>query len=148
MQVDGPADMPRTIIEPQFAIEHLSILDADGNLDSRLEPPIPPETLKRLYRAMLLGRRFDDRMLRLQRQGRIGTFAPIKGQEAAQIGSVATLSPSDWMVPSFSSSRATSRGAGRQTVSMTCPSASRSPPSCRTRWGWPTRLSTAATQPW
>ena len=38
---------------------------------------------------MLLGRRFDERMLRLQRQGRIGTFAPIKGQEAAQIGSVA-----------------------------------------------------------
>src|SRR5213078_4320194 len=34
-------------------------------------------------------------------QGRIGTFAPIKGQEAAQIGSVFTLEPRDWMVPSF-----------------------------------------------
>ncbi len=50
---------------------------------------------------MLLGRRLDERMVRLQRQGRIGTFAPIKGQEAAQIGSVATLTPRDWMVPSF-----------------------------------------------
>ena len=50
---------------------------------------------------MVLARRFDERMLRLQRQGRIGTFAPIKGQEAAQVGSVATLRRTDWMVPSF-----------------------------------------------
>jgi pyruvate dehydrogenase E1 component alpha subunit len=50
---------------------------------------------------MLLGRRLDERMVRLQRQGRIGTFAPIKGQEASQVGSVALLRPTDWMVPSF-----------------------------------------------
>jgi len=54
-----------------------------------------------MYRAMLVGRRLDERMVRLQRQGRIGTFAPIKGQEASQIGSVATLTARDWMVPSF-----------------------------------------------
>jgi pyruvate dehydrogenase E1 component alpha subunit len=93
--------MPRTHLEPQFTVEHLSILDSDGNLDAALEPELPPEDLKRLYRAMLLGRRLDERMLKLQRQGRIGTFAPIKGQEASQIGSVSTLVPTDWMVPSF-----------------------------------------------
>src|SRR5262245_14159314 len=93
--------MPRTVLEPQFAIEQLSILDSDGNLDSTLEPDIAPDELKHLYRAMLLGRRLDERMLRLQRQGRIGTFAPIKGQEASQIGAVSTLTRRDWMVPSF-----------------------------------------------
>ncbi len=93
--------MPRTVLEPRFSIEYLSILDSDGNLDTALEPKIPPDDLKQLYRAMLLGRRLDERMVRLQRQGRIGTFAPIKGQEAAQIGSVCTLRPTDWMVPSF-----------------------------------------------
>ncbi|HEV8458287.1 MAG TPA: pyruvate dehydrogenase (acetyl-transferring) E1 component subunit alpha [Methylomirabilota bacterium] len=93
--------MPRTRLEPQFAIEYLSILDSDGNLDTALEPELSGADLKRLYRAMLLGRRLDERMLRLQRQGRIGTFAPIKGQEASQIGSVFTLRPTDWMVPSF-----------------------------------------------
>jgi pyruvate dehydrogenase E1 component alpha subunit len=93
--------MPRTIVEPQFAIEHLSILDSDGNLDIALEPDLAPEDLRRLYRAMLLGRRVDERMLRLQRQGRIGTFAPIKGQEASQMGSVFTLRKTDWTVPSF-----------------------------------------------
>jgi pyruvate dehydrogenase E1 component alpha subunit len=93
--------MPRTPIEPTFTVEYLSILDADGRLDEALAPPLSPEDLKRLYRAMLLGRRLDERMLRLQRQGRIGTFAPIKGQEASQLGSAFCLSPTDWMVPSF-----------------------------------------------
>src|SRR5215468_534216 len=93
--------MPRTLIEPQFPIERLSILDSDGNLDAALEPKLSPEDLKRLYRAMVLGRRLDERMLRLQRQGRIGTFAPIKGQEASQIGTAFTLEARDWMVPSF-----------------------------------------------
>jgi len=50
---------------------------------------------------MVLGRRLDERMVRLQRQGRIGTFAPIKGQEASQMGSAFTLRRTDWMVPSF-----------------------------------------------
>ena len=93
--------MPRTVLEPRCQVEHLSILDADGNLDVALEPALAPDDLRRLYRAMLLGRRLDERMVRLQRQGRIGTFAPIKGQEAAQMGSVFTLRPTDWMVPSF-----------------------------------------------
>ena len=101
--------MPRTPLEPRFQVEYLSILDADGRLDAKLEPRIPPDELRRIYRAMLLGRRLDERMVRLQRQGRIGTFAPIKGQEAAQIGSVVTLTRNDWMVPSF-----------RETASMLC----------------------------
>src|SRR5947208_16244039 len=93
--------MPRTILEPRFHVEYLSILDSDGNLDAALEPKLSPGELRSLHRAMLLGRRLDERMVRLQRQGRIGTFAPIKGQEAAQIGSVVTLAATDWMVPSF-----------------------------------------------
>jgi pyruvate dehydrogenase E1 component alpha subunit len=93
--------MPRTVLELALQVEHLSILDSDGHLDAALEPDLSPATLRAMYRAMLLGRRLDERMVRLQRQGRIGTFAPIKGQEAAQIGSVCTLEPRDWMVPSF-----------------------------------------------
>src|SRR5262245_36004949 len=93
--------MPRVPIEPRFSIEFLSILDSDGTLDAALEPDIAPADLRRMHRAMVLGRRLDERMLRLQRQGRIGTFAPIKGQEAAQIASVAALRPTDWVVPSF-----------------------------------------------
>jgi pyruvate dehydrogenase E1 component alpha subunit len=93
--------MPRTPLEPRFTVDYLSILDSDGHLDTALEPELRDDELKRMYRAMLLGRRLDERMVRLQRQGRIGTFAPIKGQEAAQIGSIVTLAKTDWMVPSF-----------------------------------------------
>ncbi|MCU0556748.1 MAG: pyruvate dehydrogenase (acetyl-transferring) E1 component subunit alpha [Desulfobacterales bacterium] len=93
--------MPRTPVPFPCQIEHLSILDENGGLDAALEPRIDPAELLRLHRAMLLGRRFDERMLGLQRQGRIGTFAPITGQEAAQLGAVAALRASDWMVPSF-----------------------------------------------
>src|SRR5436309_8848488 len=93
--------MPRIAVEPRFQVEYLSILDSDGNLDTALEPKLADNELKSLYRAMLIGRRLDERMVRLQRQGRIGTFAPTKGQEAAQMGSIFTLRPTDWMVPSF-----------------------------------------------
>jgi len=94
--------MPRKKINiPNFRVEYLSILNEKGELDKKLEPKIPEALLLRLHRAMLLGRRFDERLLSLQRQGRIGTFAPITGQEASQLGVVALLRPSDWFVPSF-----------------------------------------------
>jgi pyruvate dehydrogenase E1 component alpha subunit len=93
--------MPRTEIDIPHRVDYLSILDEKGNLDKSLEPEIPEELLLKLHRSMLLTRRFDERLLNLQRQGRIGTFAPVKGQEASQLGAVAALQPSDWMVPAF-----------------------------------------------
>lgn len=93
--------MPRTKIDLNYHVDYLSVLDENGELDRSLEPDIPEELLLKLYHAMLLGRRFDERLLNLQRQGRIGTFAPIKGQEASQVGAVAPLRQSDWMTPSF-----------------------------------------------
>jgi pyruvate dehydrogenase E1 component alpha subunit len=93
--------MPRKRIELNNHIEHLSILDEKGTLDKKLAPDLPQDLLLNLYRAMLLGRRFDERLLALQRQGRIGTFPPISGQEASQLGAVAVLQPEDWMVPAF-----------------------------------------------
>jgi len=93
--------MARRHLTIEGDIDHLSILDENGKLDRDLEPDIGPDIHLKMYRAMLLGRRFDERMLDLQRQGRIGTFPPIKGQEASQIGSVALLKDSDWLVPAF-----------------------------------------------
>ena len=93
--------MPRREINIADKIEYLSVLDADGKLDTELEPNIPDEILLKLYRTMLLGRKFDERLLNLQRQGRIGTFPPISGQEAAHLGTAAVLESSDWFVPAF-----------------------------------------------
>ena len=62
--------MPRSKIDLPYHIDFLSILDAEGNLDESLEPDIPEEVLLRIHATMLLGRRFDERLLNLQRQGR------------------------------------------------------------------------------
>jgi pyruvate dehydrogenase E1 component alpha subunit len=93
--------MPRSKVDVPSQVEYLSILDEKGQLDKDLEPQIPDELLLKLHKAMVLGRRFDERVLSLQRQGRIGTFAPTSGQEASQLGAAAVLQPSDVMVPSF-----------------------------------------------
>lgn len=92
--------MPRNEIDLPCRVEHLSILDPEGQVDAALEPALPKELLLKFHRYMLLARRFDERMLALQRSGKIGTFAPIKGQEA-QVGAAAVLEPRDWLVPSF-----------------------------------------------
>ena len=93
--------MPRKKISISEKLEYLSILDEKGKLDKNLEPEIPDELNLRLHRAMVCARRFDERLLNLQRQGRMGTFAPIKGQEASQLGAAAALKDADWIAPAF-----------------------------------------------
>jgi len=93
--------MPRETIDVSCELDRLSILDEDGGADEDLVPDLDDETLLEMHRTMLLARRFDARMLELQGEGKLGTFAPVKGQEAAQIGAVAALSEDDWMVPAF-----------------------------------------------
>jgi pyruvate dehydrogenase E1 component alpha subunit len=80
-------------------IDALSVLDEEARVDAALDPAIPADDLLRLYRTFLLARRFDERMLALQRQGRIGTYLPARGHEAAVLGSVYPLRSTDWMVP-------------------------------------------------
>ncbi|HKK29358.1 MAG TPA: pyruvate dehydrogenase (acetyl-transferring) E1 component subunit alpha [Alphaproteobacteria bacterium] len=93
--------MPKAALKALEPIQVYSILEPDGSVDSELEPDLPDDKLQAMYRAMLLARRFDERLLNLQRQGRLGTFAPVTGQEAAQIGSIAAVDQDDWMAPSF-----------------------------------------------
>ncbi|KZY30279.1 hypothetical protein A3731_25330 [Roseovarius sp. HI0049] len=76
-------------------------LAADGSLLNEEEQSVDIGLLERMHAAMLRARRFDERRLRLQRQGDLGTFAPAKGQEAAQVGAVSCLEEDDWFVPAF-----------------------------------------------
>lgn len=104
--------MPRSSVPLVGKVEHLAILDEQGRVDESLDPDIPPERLLAMHRIMLLARRFDERRLSLQRQGAIGTFAPVKGQEAAQVGPMENLIAVDWFVPAFrESAAALHRGA-------------------------------------
>ncbi len=93
--------MPREIIDLPEQVEYLSVLNEDGELDEELEPDLSDDFLLQIHRALLFNRRFDERMLNLQRQGRIGTFAPVKGQEAAEVAAAAVLREEDWLVQSY-----------------------------------------------
>ncbi|MDY7220721.1 pyruvate dehydrogenase (acetyl-transferring) E1 component subunit alpha [Halalkalibacterium halodurans] len=54
-----------------------------------------------MYKQMINCREFDEKALKLQRQGRIGTYASFKGQEACQIGGALALRPTDWLFPTY-----------------------------------------------
>jgi pyruvate dehydrogenase E1 component alpha subunit len=92
--------MPLTTVGT-YSIERLQVLSETGRLDRKLEPALERGALVALYRAMALAREVDDRMLKLQRQGRIGTFPLCTGQEAAACGVVAAMRSTDWLVPAF-----------------------------------------------
>ncbi len=64
-------------------------------------PNLAPEELLQLYRWMLFGRISSDRLIALQRQGRMGTFSPINGQEATTVGMTIPLQQDDWLLGSY-----------------------------------------------
>lgn len=64
-------------------------------------PDLPDKLVVRFLEAMLFQRALDQRMLNLQRQGRIGFYGTAKGQEAATLGSGAAFEARDWLVPAL-----------------------------------------------
>ena len=92
--------MPRTKVY-EAVTERLDILDTEGRVDAALMPEIDPSRTRDLYRDMVLMRTFDTKALKLQRQGRMGTWPPIKGQEAIQAGVALAMGDNDWLIPAF-----------------------------------------------
>jgi len=76
------------------------IITPEGEVVADL-PNLPDERLLAFYRWMRLGRIFSDRLVALQRQGRLGTLAPINGQEASLVGIAAPLQTEDWLGGSY-----------------------------------------------
>ena len=77
------------------------VLDDDGRvLPGAKVPDVADDTLLRIFDSMMLARIMDDRMMRLQRQGRLGFYMKAIGEEASHFA-VAALRPSDWVFPSY-----------------------------------------------
>ena len=85
----------------KFSVDYLQILNEKGTLDKKLMPNLTKSQIIWMYENMILTRVVDEKMLSMQRQGRIGTFAPVKGQEACQIGIIAALDKKDMIFPAF-----------------------------------------------
>ncbi len=82
--------------------QQFQIIDSEGNVvNPKYEPNIDEKTLLHMYRTMSLARIADIKALQYQRQGRMLTYAPVQGQEAAQVGAMAALAPQDWLSPAF-----------------------------------------------
>jgi pyruvate dehydrogenase E1 component alpha subunit len=64
-------------------------------------PELPEGLAVRLLEAMLFQRALDQRMLNLQRQGRIGFYGTAKGQEGATLGTGAAFEERDWVFPAL-----------------------------------------------
>ena len=89
------------IIVAKFSVDYLQILNERGTLDKKLMPKLTKSQILWMYENMILTRTIDEKMLSMQRQGRLGTFAPVKGQEACQIGAIAAIDKNDVVVPAF-----------------------------------------------
>ena len=81
--------------------ERFQILDEDGRARPGLEPDLPAGSLRTMYTRMVLTRTADAKALKLQRQGRLGTFAYSRGHEACQVGTASAMAPGDWLFPYF-----------------------------------------------
>jgi pyruvate dehydrogenase E1 component alpha subunit len=78
-----------------------SLLDDDGRVvPGGRAPALSDADALRLFRGLLQVRLVDDRMMRLQRQGRLGFYMLSMGEEATHFA-VHALRPSDWVFPSY-----------------------------------------------
>lgn len=102
----GPARMSE-ICPPQFtpnknSVAPHQILDSNGELVGDAAAPLADEQILEALRLMMIGRAFDTKCFSLQRQGKMGTFAPLHGQEASIVGSAMALNPAtDWIAPQY-----------------------------------------------
>src|ERR1700689_769754 len=81
--------------------ETIQILTPEGERTDHPEYPLGDVDIKGMYRDMVLVRRIDTEAVALQRQGELGLWPPLLGQEAAQVGSGRALSPRDMAFPSY-----------------------------------------------
>jgi len=83
------------------ALGLFQVLREDGTSDPETDPFLPSDMLLRMYRELLRIRTIDERMLVRQRQGKIGFYGTITGQEAPPIATALALRPEDWIFPAL-----------------------------------------------
>lgn len=76
-----------------------SLIAPDGTVSGRL--PLTLDQMKDLYADMVEARAYDHKSMAMQRQGRLATYAPFEGQEAAQIGAASALNSDDWVAGTY-----------------------------------------------
>jgi pyruvate dehydrogenase E1 component alpha subunit len=88
------------LVAEQF--QTLQILNEEGQVvNESAMPEISDEQLQELMRRMVYTRILDQRSISLNRQGRLGFYAPTAGQEASQLASQFALEKEDFILPGY-----------------------------------------------
>jgi len=86
----------------KFEIEYLQYLGPDGKPVAKLPKAFQdPKKLVPLFKQMLFVRTFDSKSIKLQRTGKLGTYAASLGHEATHVGIGASMQPDDVFAPSY-----------------------------------------------
>ncbi len=93
--------MSRKNIRLKEKVERLVILDKTGKANEALDPKLDDELSLYLYKLMVQSRVLDERMINLQRTGKMGTYAPCRGQEATACGATPAMDKDDWIAPAY-----------------------------------------------
>src|SRR5579864_572008 len=86
---------------PSHTTDLLQVLKPDGALTSKKDAGLNSEQVLSAYKSMVLARILDEKLIALQRQGRMGTYVSSSGQEATHIGTVLALKDTDWIFPMY-----------------------------------------------
>jgi pyruvate dehydrogenase E1 component alpha subunit len=81
--------------------ERFQVLGDNGQANPEWETKLSGADLQKIYELMATTRAADLKAFKLQRQGRMGTFAPSLGHEACQVGSAFAVQAKDWVFPYF-----------------------------------------------
>ncbi len=100
-RMGDPAHPPTLSPKDVLAGDVVRVLNADGSTVAQVDPHVEPRELLALHRLMLLNRVLDERMVTLQRQGRIGFYIGSIGEEAAILGAAYVLRRNDWIFPAY-----------------------------------------------
>jgi len=87
--------------DSQSSLEVLHVLRDDGTVDPATDPRLSADDVLRLYAAMVRTRRIDERLVNLQRQGRIGFHIGSWGEEASVVGAAYAMRSQDYMFPAY-----------------------------------------------
>ncbi|WP_100404630.1 pyruvate dehydrogenase (acetyl-transferring) E1 component subunit alpha [Bacillus solitudinis] len=92
----------KTIEKVENQFETFQILNEEGKVINKAAmPELSDEQLQELMRRMVYTRIWDQRAISLNRQGRLGFYAPVAGQEASMLGSQFALEKEDWILPGY-----------------------------------------------
>lgn len=84
-----------------FSVKKITIMDEHGSVDESLMPKLSDSDIHLLYYHMVLSRMLDDKLVKMQRQGRLGNLPTSTGQEAVSLGLAFAINKTDWIFPAY-----------------------------------------------